>query len=57
MTDAEFASHQQLQRDIAEQESRLEAASQAAAAAKASAKAKLATLGLSESEIAALIGA
>lgn len=56
MTDEEYEDHLKLVQLEAENSAKQEAEAQAQAEAKASANAKLAALGLSETEIAAILG-
>ena len=56
MTTEEYANWQALTKEVAERKKAEVDALEAAAAAKASAKAKLAALGLTDAEIAALVG-
>ncbi len=56
MTDDEYAAHQQCFAEVAEMQAELIAVQAEAAAARDSARAKLAALGLTEAEIAALVG-
>lgn len=57
MTGAEFAEWQALAEEIAQRKAAQVAAIESVAAAKASARAKLAALGLTDAEVAALLGA
>ena len=56
MTAAEFAEWQQLQAELKSQMASAAAAADAKAAALASARTKLAALGLTDAEVAALLG-
>lgn len=57
MTDAEKAAHKQAQTEAQSYTAELAAAADAKAAALASARTKLAALGLTDDEVAALLGA
>jgi len=56
MTPDEIAAYEAAQKSIDDAAAEREAAAEAAAAAKASARAKLKALGLTDAEIAALVG-